>query len=90
MENADLCYVKDDSRIVFDYEFAYSLGFVEPLSLIFEDIGAKEVIIIILLLLWCQDWLLISRHILWHVTNPLCGVRVTAVIFVNIELLHKQ
>ena len=37
----------DDSCIVFDYEFVQSLGFVAPLSWIFEDIGAKEVIILL-------------------------------------------
>ena len=43
----------DDSRIVFDYEFVQSLGFVAPLSWIFEDIGAKEVIIIIIIIIFC-------------------------------------
>jgi len=40
-----------DHTFVFDYESAQSLGFVAPLSSIFEDIGAKEVIIIIIIII---------------------------------------
>ena len=36
------------NTLFYDYKFAESLGFVTPLSLIFEDIGTKEVIIIII------------------------------------------
>ena len=35
--------------LFYNYKFAYSLVFVAPLSFIFEDIGAKEVIIIIII-----------------------------------------